>query len=629
MELGKSLETLSMAEVQNGIEAADNSVVQQDNEEAPSVHSDGGSDLKNSENTSAESVDSKTEAVPSKAKLSLQFSDFANDPIEGLKYRIRYGKSAIRGCTSSDGLVVGLPELDPDWTVRIEVWREHSKDYKEIGHIPLSPGEFEYSIVSPKLFFEIDTEPHQGTPSQAGISLPPKPAGAPEQRINGESLAKNSQEKMAAGASVSNATPKSAEPSAALQKKASPPPAVSPQAKPTVQSGRTQAGNPLVTVYDATVDWFNRKILPALNYWTWADFKAGQERAPTSGHADVKEKSVKGDDPEALRKLNALIAFEEKQILVDYGSSSSAQVVGKYARESEPAWPAKSNVTTSRCLKYVKVALHVAGYTPGISATEFAKDSGGDWLAAGFSDVTHSLPTVKIKYGNQVMEVPDLVWALPGDVIVYQKAGHPDAPGHIDIRTYHGYGSDFIWPGRGGFPDVKAYKVIGVYRKYSDTAAKTRLNAFLRIIREHEAKGFSDPYVALRWDGAEKVVIQSLERHPSNENENKPAGAYQIKWRTFQDSKRGGVVIQMGWLPTFYPADQDRVAVYLLQARPFGVGGPARKSALGYILQGDVERAVNEAKLWNEWACLPGGGKQSQLTMASLKELFAKYTNGN
>ena len=49
-----------------------------------------------------------------------------------------------------------------------------------------------------------------------------------------------------------------------------------------------------------------------------------------------------------------------------------------------------------------------------------------------------------------------------------------------------------MWPGRNGFPDLRQYKVTGVYRKYSDIVAKARVDAFLRIIREHVAKGADD-----------------------------------------------------------------------------------------------------------------------------------------
>ena len=42
-------------------------------------------------------------------------------------------------------------------------------------------------------------------------------------------------------------------------------------------------------------------------------------------------------------------------------------------------------------------------------------------------------------------------------------------------------------------------------------------------------------------------------------------------------------------------------------------------------MEGNVEKAVNELKLWNLFAFLPGGGKQQQMTMSELQTDFEKY----
>ncbi|MFP3836265.1 hypothetical protein, partial [Chryseobacterium sp. SIMBA_028] len=67
-------------------------------------------------------------------------------------------------------------------------------------------------------------------------------------------------------------------------------------------------------------------------------------------------------------------------------------------------------------------------------------------------------------------------------------------PGHIDIRTYHYYVSDFkrnylCFSGGGG---THFYEVSGIYRKpgYFDPLALARMKAFLKIIRSREAKAF-------------------------------------------------------------------------------------------------------------------------------------------
>ena len=74
---------------------------------------------------------------------------------------------------------------------------------------------------------------------------------------------------------------------------------------------------------------------------------------------------------------------------------------------------------------------------------------------------------------------------------------------------------------------------------------------------------------------------------------------------------------------------QSRIAIYLLQRRPLEKTPHPRRSALGYIMEGDVEKAVNETSLWDEWACLPGGPHKAKITMEKLKAKFADYVEKN
>jgi hypothetical protein len=279
--------------------------------------------------------------------------------------------------------------------------------------------------------------------------------------------------------------------------------------------------------------------------------------------------------------------------------------------------------STGWCTKYVKVGLWYAGYGPANqsigSGVSPARQMGPELLKAGFKEV--ALPKVKIHADQQIIEQPDITFALPGDVIVYQKTAAPNADGHIDVRTYHGFISDFVSPTRNGFPDVRKYTVIGVYRKYSDTLAEARVKAFLRIIREHEAKGFVDPYKALKWENNQHVCFSDMSRHPYAEPDlDKPAGAYQIKWRTFK-----GVINETGWVDSFASGDQDRAAIYLLQSKSSSTSYP-RRTALGYIMEGKPQQAINETGLWNLFAFLPGGGKQQLISMDNLKQAFDTYT---
>ena len=284
--------------------------------------------------------------------------------------------------------------------------------------------------------------------------------------------------------------------------------------------------------------------------------------------------------------------------------------------------------TTDLCATYVKVGLWYAGYGPadkeigrGVGP---ARDMGPALThqSAGFRNISASLPKIKITVGNTTTpEQPDITFSLPGDVIVYQKRADPTADGHIDVRTYHGFISDFVWPDRNGLPDLRLYKVTGVYRKYSDTVAEARVKAFLRIIREHVTKGADDPYRALDKVGDKFNTFTDMSKHPyAASDKDYPAGAYQIGWRIFDRNIR-----DTGWPSSFEPHDQDRAAIYLLQGRSIGDGYPKRTS-LGYIMEGKVEQAVNDTKLWERFNFLPGGGKTQLIDMSTLKQTFDQYT---
>lgn len=221
------------------------------------------------------------------------------------------------------------------------------------------------------------------------------------------------------------------------------------------------------------------------------------------------------------------------------------------------------------------------------------------------------------------------MYTLPGDVIVYEQVDpvELDPAGHVDIRTYHGFMSDFVWrivPSLGGATRPnKRYRVIGVFRKISDTMAMIRVQAFLRIIRELEAKDYKRPYQALRRQNGKEINFESYELHPGTEETRElVAGAYQIMWSTWNDTIKA-----TGWPRKFTPEMQDRIALYLLNERPFPKQGSLypRRTALGYLMEGKVEDAINETRLWTLWACLPGGGKQQQTTMSELRVKFDRY----
>lgn len=681
------------------------------------------------------------EAPANMATICIAFKDFGFEAIEGLKYKLKVDGKFTKGTTDATGNTATLTDLMPGSDVEVLVFREHTKDFKNIGTVHAYPGCTGYSIVSPKLKFETTTEAHFGTPGDAENDLPsiPPKSDAEKQEVASSIVAgatsstaakSNTEEPLPASHSVHSPhklttplpTSKTAPKSQSSQLK-----------KEQIAPGRNAEGHPQATVKDASVDWLKRKILAVFNFWSWQNFQtqarlpshsASPDEATTKSAAQknrgtqaAKSASSLSQDQAAqghpkvnplsspataapgeklcatdLARLQALVDFAEKQAEFDYlpykgKGGATVNVLYEYAKKDAPAFDKKlPNKPLGLCQVYVKVALFKAGYTNGPGWEGQAKTSGKDWLKYGFTDVSNALPKIEITYENVLSPLdwpqaeshvkkkaelkklqeekkkqkskmteeemaaaeknipsmpekkkevkyiqPDLMYTLPGDVIVYEQVDPVElAPaGHVDIRTYHGFVSDFSWqliPSLGGRTKTgKRFRVTGVYRKISDTMAMARVSAFLRILREHEAKGFKEPYRALRFDPSANpphIIFDDFSTHPYvKEKKNKPAGAYQIKLDTWEEITKG----MIGWPIDFSPVMQDRIAIFLLQRRPYSTTPHPRRSALGYIMEGRVEDAINNASLWNEWSCLPGGGRESQMSMDRLKLLFNQY----
>ncbi|HJV87622.1 MAG TPA: hypothetical protein VJ698_19290 [Noviherbaspirillum sp.] len=664
------------------------------------------------------------------ATIFVGFRDFAFDPIEGLKYKfVADGKTIKTGITSNACHTVTLTEIIPGSEVQIFVFREHTKDFKNIGSIYAHPGDSSYAICSPKLKYILDTEEHVGEPGDAEQKRPPAPEESGEQKKDGVSassarLPATPSQGIDVAPSPSHGESKTA--TSPVQKIATT--RNSQQNKPNITLGRDSAGHPQANVEDMTLDWLKRKILAVFNFWSWRDFEHSVLHPPrktssrnsaasreankqaTDGSQIAKPgKSAQGHskiNPLVLRpvifptnplsgkeldRLQKLIDFVEHQVKLDYSpyrgkGGTTVNVINAYAKTNEPTFENKDpNRPKGLCQVYVKVALFKAGYTNGPGWEGQAKTSGKDWLKYGFSDVSSTLPQVEITYEDALSPTdwpqaeqclknaaalktpqrdgekqkklltakeietaektssavpvrkkevkymqPDLMYTLPGDVIVYEQVDpvELDPPGHVDIRTYHGFISDFVWPAipslGGPAKSTKRYRVTGVFRKFSDTLALVRVQAFLRILREHEAKGFKDPYHALRYSPSERpshITFNDFSTHPyAEEKKNKPAGAYQIKLQTWEEVTKK----MIGWPKDFSPSMQDRISILLLHRRPYSSMPHPRRSALGYIMEGRIEEAINKTGLSNEWSCLPGG-RDSQMKMGDLKILFDQY----
>jgi muramidase (phage lysozyme) len=429
--------------------------------------------------------------------------------------------------------------------------------------------------------------------------------------------------------------------------------------KPKIESKRNAENHPLCTVSASGTGLQKNNVLGIYFHRTQADFihtgvtVFGKNGAniPNTTHGHEK---INPPNPPSMRKegeplskdnltrLQDMIDFAEKQVVLDYTDcklhksskiSATQAVVDKYVKEGPHPDFGKgkdADKYQGMCLVYVKVALNRKDYINGVPGTGDAKNSGGDWKQYDFADVSADRPKVEITY-EKVRTIkkkgtppeiateplhhtqPDLIQTLPGDVIVYEQVDPVDAaaPGHVDIRTYHGFMSDAACPRPMtalGTGSKNRYRVTGVYRKISDTLAMVRVQAFLRIIREHVAgettlkdkdrsyhllqndKNSKDPFAALNPDTA-------LGMHPSDLKKNKPAGAYQIiysEWKKTIDAT--------GWPKTFTPDMQDRIAMYLLQACPTKDTPHPRRSALGYIMENKLDEAVNLIKQEKELA---------------------------
>jgi muramidase (phage lysozyme) len=577
------------------------------------------------------------------ANLSLKFMDFGCDPIEGLKFRVRdaEGKVLHAAETPGDGTCTVPGDLQPGLRVDIEVWRELTKDYKSIGAVELAVGEQHLECVSPKIRLGGETQALTGSPGNADKQLP-EPPNVTRSTDSPTALTETTPASHPAASAASGPTSSPTKdhsrapapvpaPATAPAPRASTTPAAGVRREP--QYGRDNKGHPVAAIVDDARNWLQQKVLAPLAFWTNQHFAPGATSKPTAGHPAINPPTLASsqrDDPAAIERLNKLIEFQETWVLRKYPKGTVTTLAAfEKGKQGEFATKAPS-ASEHHCLQYVKVALFKNGYADGISDTDPARKSGKDLLHFGFSEVTSMYPQVEVlMYDGSRRKQPDLVYAVPGDVIVYDsQEGKSDHPGHIDIRTYHGFCSDFFWLGaRNGFPDNSKYPILGIYRKYSDTNSLARLNAFLKILRELETRGFAHAYHALHDpSGKTHFTFQDESKHPYQDDpENRAAGAYQIKWESFRES-----LTQMHWAAPkdkpfgpFNPAMQDRVAIYRLQYRKTAQDFP-RRTALGYILQGEVMKALKECKLFNEWSVLPGS-KKPLITEEDLQKKFYEY----
>lgn len=164
--------------------------------------------------------------------------------------------------------------------------------------------------------------------------------------------------------------------------------------------------------------------------------------------------------------------------------------------------------------------------------------------------------------------------------------------GHIDVRSYDGYLSDFK---KTSLQLTQKFLVIGIYRKIFDPVPEIRVRAFLKILREWECHSEHDDskrYYML--PGVGKFTDTTKHPFEGKSSGSTPSGAYQITLQTYNDFLNRGFGLQ----PGFTPAHQDRMAVAILEHK-------VSRSALAQIRLGNIEAAVDIARL--TWSSLPGG----------------------
>lgn len=594
-------------------------------------------------------------------KLHMRFLALDGQCIPKLGVLVHWPGGSCLCKTDADGCLPAI-EAPAGAGLKIAVQR-FDGSYKDIGGSAMPATDGVLTLVSPRMAFEIQTEPHAGAPGDAEKHVPrpdaadhgdllPAPAGAGE---NGAHVASGP----AAGTPQimpANAVPltpakppaKSPTKSAAKSKPgaAKPPQHISgkTETKPTIQKGRDANGNPLAVIAEKALDWWNSWRLPTLNLWGRAEAAGTLGQGPTAVIVSADMRA----------KLDALLAFATEQTLYKYadGEGTAAVVADmargkfKHAKPEKDAKPEKeADKSISKCYQYVRVALTRAKIVDGILADdqpyevqESASKAGRALLTKGFADVTDL--------------VPDARWAAAGDIIVYEwtaktwtkrkdakkkKGKKSDIPnhGHIDIRSVETYISDYIPGEKQRFhPRWSDYQNIRIYRKFFDPLPTLRIKAFLRCLREFECQQVHDDSQRYRRLNTALPMtsgrtFSNYDSHPweaipsALRGDKTAAGAYQIVYSTWKEKFDQGLITVPSGKPRFTPEIQDRIAVMKIEDR----------LALHLVRAGKVEDAVALQGMRNEWTSLPGGSQNSHrhtsaggpMNTAHFRSLFDSY----
>lgn len=614
------------------------------------------------EQKSTTTKDDADEQNATKPALEVNFLALDGSPIAKMGVAVRWEGGELLARTDADGAIPPV-EAPPGEILSIAVQR-FDGSYKKIGECCMPSNDGVLTAVSPNIVVEATTEKHEGKPGNAEEGIPKPEQGdlgdvsaiskesgpAETAQPAGEAETKRTETAKPAPADTDQPaqtpkpTPKPKAPDTkAKQQSDKPPQHISGKAevKPKLEKGRDENGNPLAVITQKAVDWWNSWRMPTFNLW-------GTPASLTNG-GTVPATQVKVD-AEVVKKVEALLAFarEQTEYLYTEGTAGVLASMGKGTFNHKKG-EKESDKSRGLCYTYVKVALTRAKIIDGVLASQkasttqtdaehyamqlSASKAGPALIAKGFRDVT--------------AEVPDARWAAAGDVIVYawsdttwdtRKKKDPKSPnhGHIDIRDYDFYISDFIPKAK--HPTWASYANICIFRKVFDPLPTQRIRAFLRCIREFECQAEKDDvkryqmlnaplpsgdrrffsYKTHPWDGQGKPLKGST-----------AAGAYQILSGTWQEIFDKGLIEPKG--DRFSPTIQDRIAVMKLEDR----------GVLHLIRTGRIKEALEfkgpngSLSLPSEWTSLPGGKENAHrltadkksMNMAYFQTLFDQYLN--
>ena len=544
-------------------------------------------------------------------QLNMRFLGVDGEPIKGLECKVCIGDKTESHTTDDEGL---LPAITVDSESKLELSvKKFDGSYKVIDTTTVTPSHATLEYVSPKIVVEVKTEKHKGDPGSAE-SQAPKPTA--QDRGDKPMAPKKAKE-----------TPKNISGKKPVKK------------EDALKSGRNKDGNPQVTFTQKITDWWNSWRLPSMNLWNVS-------AAPMSLAKNGESQPGPKGDADAIKKVEKMIEYLENQ--ADYlyakgeGTVAVLTAMTNGTFKHEHGEKKKDDGTIGKCYQYVKVALVSKQWVANATALdgESASSAGPKLLAAGFTDVTDT--------------IPDSRWAAPGDVTVYKwtaehwayvrsKPHKSDSAnhGHIDIRSYDNYLTDFIPPRNQ--PNWDHYENPRVYRLYYDPVPILRMKAFLSCIREYE--GQEEKNEAKRYQILNTPLPDSKDKYFSSFNTHPweavpkekrgiktAAGAYQIVYITWDELLTGrdlkGKIVSRRKMfslgnseKKFTPELQDRMAVAILEER----------EALGFVRKGEIEKAVD--KLKGTWSSFPGGKENVKritadkrpMNMAYFKELYDRY----